>query len=305
MRALIYDVETAQNTNIGSICAVGWILLENDVIKEEGYSLINPQCTFSKINAKIHGIHANDVQDAPCFADYWNSTLKELMTTSLVIAHNAHFDISATEQALYNSHIEDPGIHYIDSMPLFKRLIKASSYQLQQLAALTHFEYHIHNAKEDTHALLHVLFSVRDLCGFEDIASMIIRTTVRAANSQTNGYVPKQIPKKSTQIPAYSHCEEEVKVLDTCLQGLRFCITGEIAGYERSDMERMIFEHGGKPTSGVSRKTDYLIVGTYSDPISGIPTMTSKHKKALEIMNQGGKIHIISPESFFAMIHKA
>ena len=56
MRALIYDVETAQNTNIGSICAVGWILLENDEIQNEGYSLINPQCTFyvNEENLNIH-----------------------------------------------------------------------------------------------------------------------------------------------------------------------------------------------------------------------------------------------------------
>ena len=66
----------------------------------------------------------------------------------------------------------------------------------------------------------------------------------------------------------------------------------------------MILEHGGKPSSGVSGKTDYLIVGSYNDPVSGTPAMTSKHKKALELKEQGGKIQIITPELFFAMINR-
>ena len=80
------------------------------------------------------------------------------------------------------------------------------------------------------------------------------------------------------------------------------CITGDFPGYERSSIERMIIEHGGKSMSSVSGKTDYLIVGTYVDPVSGIPVMTSKHKKALELINQGGKLLIISLEKFLDMI---
>ena len=46
MRIMIYDVETAQMNNIGSICSVGWILLDNDQEISSGYSLINPHCGF-------------------------------------------------------------------------------------------------------------------------------------------------------------------------------------------------------------------------------------------------------------------
>ena len=302
MRILIYDVETAQKTNIGSICSVGWILLENDNIINEGYSLINPKCSFSRVNTQIHGITSADVADAPCFAEYWNSTLCPLMTSSLVIAHSANFDLSATEQALFASDIPDPGIYYLDSLPVIKALINVPSYKLTDLASITHFEYNAHNAGEDAKALLHVLSFVRDLCGFEDLAAMLIRTPVRAENTKTNAYIPKQIDSLPPHYPNYSHCTDEVQVADQRLQGLKICITGDIPGVERSTIEQMILEHGGKPTSGVSGKTDYLIVGTYYDPVSGLPVMTSKHKKALEFIEQGGKIQIISYDTFSEMI---
>ena len=302
MRILIYDVETAQTKNIGSICSVGWILLDNDAIVDEGYSLINPHCAFSHTNVHIHGITASDVEGAPFFAEYWESTLRPLMTKALVIAHSANFDMSATEQALYLANVADPGIDYLDTLPVFKSLVDAPSYKLTDLASLTNYEYNAHNAREDVHALLHVLCHVRDLCGFEDIAAMLLRTPVRAENTKTNAYVPKRIADTPINHPIYSHCTENVQIVDGCLQGMKVCITGDVPGYKRSDIERMIMEHGGKPSSGVSGKTDFLIVGTYVDPVSGNPVLTSKHKKALELIEQGGKIRILSFEGFEKLI---
>lgn len=303
MRILIYDVETAQGTNIGSICSVGWILLNNDAIIDQGYSLINPLCSFSSTNTKIHGICSEDVKNAPCFGEYWESTLRPLMTSSLVVAHSANFDMSSTEQALYTAKLDDPGIDYLDTMPVFKTLITTSSYKLTDLASLAGYEYNAHNAGEDVKALLHVLFYVRDLWGFEDLAAMFLRTTARAENTKTNSYIPKEIKLVSApRFDPYTHCTEEVQTVDCRLQGMKICVTGDIEGYERSDIERMILEHGGKPSSGVSGKTDILIVGTYVDPKVGQAVMTSKHKKAQELIDMGGKIRIIYPEEFFNMV---
>ena len=302
---LIFDVETANEKNIGSICSAGWILLENDQVLDEGYSLINPHCTFSGICTNIHGITPGDVADAPCFADYWESTLRSLMTTSLVVAHSANFDLSAIEQALYVAGVVDPGINYMDSLPVLRALVDAPSYKLPDLAAEIQYEYNAHNAGEDVHALYQVLCYVRDLCGYEDLAEMFLRSPAQIENTQTNTYIPHDIPDVRPRIPVRSHCVEEVKAVDNCFCGKKFCITGDFPGYERSDVERMILEHGGRPMTGVSGKTDYLIVGTYIDPVTGMPTQTSKHRKALELIEQGGKIQILTIEYLIGMSREA
>ena len=302
-RILIFDVETANEKNIGSICAVGWILVENHQVLDEGYSLINPKCPFSGICTSVHGITARDVTDAPCFAEYWETTLRSLMTTSLVVAHSANFDLSAIEQALFTAGVADPGISYMDSLPVLKALIDTPSYKLTNLAAEIHYEYNAHNAGEDVRALYNVLCYVRDLCGFEDLYEMFLRSPAYIENTKTNAYIPRDIPDVRPRIPVRSHCTEEVQATDSLFCGVRFCITGDFPGYERADIEYMILEHGGKPTSGVSGKTDYLIVGEYIDPVSGLPTTTSKHKKALDLAGQGGKIKIVSLDAFLQMIN--
>ncbi|GIW79759.1 MAG: hypothetical protein KatS3mg105_1566 [Gemmatales bacterium] len=45
------------------------------------------------------------------------------------------------------------------------------------------------------------------------------------------------------------------------LGGKTFVVTGKLKNYERSEIEQLIKQHGGKATSSVSKNTDYLIVG--------------------------------------------
>ena len=52
--------------------------------------------------------------------------------------------------------------------------------------------------------------------------------------------------------------------LPQTLEGLTFVVTGGLAGFTRDSIAETITAHGGKPTSSVSKKTDYVLVG--SDP---------------------------------------
>jgi DNA ligase (NAD+) len=62
--------------------------------------------------------------------------------------------------------------------------------------------------------------------------------------------------------------------LPQTLSGLTFVVTGGLESYTRDSIAETILAHGGKAASAVSKKTDYLLVG--SDP-------GSKLAKALEL----------------------
>jgi DNA ligase (NAD+) len=45
------------------------------------------------------------------------------------------------------------------------------------------------------------------------------------------------------------------------LAGLTFVVTGGLENFTRDSIAETITAHGGKPSSSVSKKTDYLLVG--------------------------------------------
>ena len=58
--------------------------------------------------------------------------------------------------------------------------------------------------------------------------------------------------------------DEPTQVLPQTLAGLTFVVTGGLESFTRDGISETIIAHGGKPASAVSKKTDYVLVG--SDP---------------------------------------
>lgn len=82
--------------------------------------------------------------------------------------------------------------------------------------------------------------------------------------------------------------KREKKVVKDILKGKTFVITGTLSKYRREEAEKLIISLGGKVSSSVSSKTDYLIVG--ADPGSKL-----EKAKALGVKT-------ISEEEFLEMI---
>lgn len=54
---------------------------------------------------------------------------------------------------------------------------------------------------------------------------------------------------------------EEVEEQGTRLAGKTFVLTGTLPTYTRKEAQTLIEKNGGKVTSSVSKKTDYLLAG--------------------------------------------
>ena len=71
------------------------------------------------------------------------------------------------------------------------------------------------------------------------------------------------------------------------MAGLTLVVTGSLTGFSRDEVAEAITSHGGKNSSSVSKKTDYVVVGT--DPGSkfakaqelGVPILDEAGFKAL------------------------
>ena len=139
-----------ENPNVrgNSVCAIGILVVENGVVKDKLYSLINPEDRFDSMNSQINGITAFQVAGSPTLKEYWDN-IKQLLTDNIIVGHNITYDLGVLSKSLARYEIEVPKFRYICTLQLSQAFIQAKSHKLTELMKDIGYSYNAHNALED------------------------------------------------------------------------------------------------------------------------------------------------------------
>ncbi len=157
------DFETATFER-SSACEVGICVVEEGkkaftktwLIKPPSYPYFHPR------TVAIHGIHPEEVADAPTFAEIWDE-INDLLHGNLMIAHNASFDAGVLNGTLDYYGLFKPKLQYLCSLKLAKKSWKnLPSYGLKNLANLHGIQFNHHRAGDDAQVCAEL-----SLLGFE------------------------------------------------------------------------------------------------------------------------------------------
>jgi len=135
-------------------CEIGICRVENGVIQTTRSWLIKPAC-FPYMNYwcyQTHGISSEMLKEELSFGDLW-STLKPFLDDTLLVAHNAPFDMGVLRASLKWYDLALPHSDYLCSVSLSRRAWKGlSSYRLNDLCQLHDIHFHHHRAGADAEA---------------------------------------------------------------------------------------------------------------------------------------------------------
>lgn len=155
------DFETA-NHESASACALGLCLSDaaGEILCEENI-LINPETYFYSSNIAVHGIRPADVKDSPSFP-FAHQRLQDLLLEypgSLVVCHNARFDIGVLQSSCRKYSLPCPVFPYICTLRTARKCCRnLESYRLSALSktfSLPDFSHH--NALADARQALLLL----------------------------------------------------------------------------------------------------------------------------------------------------
>lgn len=104
MRYTIFDVETPNRAN-DRMSAIGIVVIEDDCVKDEFYSLVNPEVPFDEFNVALTGITPQMADEAPTFAQLW-PRIRPYMDDAILVAHSAQFDLAVLSKCLRHYRIE-------------------------------------------------------------------------------------------------------------------------------------------------------------------------------------------------------
>ena len=165
-RFIVFDVETPNRYN-NRMSAIGIDVIEDGVIVNEYYSLVNPEQPFDYFNTRLTGISKETVAGAPTFPVLWGE-IEPLMSSGLLVAHNAIFDMNVLKKCLCDYQINwKPYVRYTCTVQLGRRLQPGVSHKLNDVCDRLGICLNHHQANSDSHAcaeiLLHYLQSGADV----------------------------------------------------------------------------------------------------------------------------------------------
>lgn len=137
------DFETA-NHNRSSICSVGVVIVENEIIVDKFYRLVRPRPNFYSFWAtRIHGLTYHDTLDEAEFPEVWQEISPKLKDLPL-IAHNSPFDSGCLKAVhdLYGIEYPDYTFH-CTCRAAKKHFPGLQNYQLKTVAK--HIGYNLDN----------------------------------------------------------------------------------------------------------------------------------------------------------------
>ncbi|MEV9639156.1 exonuclease domain-containing protein [Mammaliicoccus sciuri] len=300
MDFITLDFETA-NASRDSVCAIGLVKYKDGNIVETLETLINPEDDFDYYNIEIHGITKEMVEDAPTFNEYY-PRFCEFIENQIVLAHYATFDMSVLRYACEKYLLNYPTFKYSCTYQLSKKLLPNElNYKLKTLASKFNYDFEHHDALEDAKACGHILlrlFKETNTTEFDDLLS---KADLLMGEHSIDNYRPS---KTKSYRASLTDITPGVTEFDSnhVLFNKSVTFTGSLKSLVRKEAAQKVVDLGGTYGNGVTKATDFLIVGDYDLTQFGDGFLSSKMKKANLLKEQGQDIEIVDEREFLMMI---
>ncbi len=163
MRYAAFDVETPNRYN-SKISAIGITVVESEdrfpgrgIISDYYYSYVDPETHFDRFNTWLTHIDQDTVAGAPSFSQLWK-TIEPIFGDSVLVAHNAQFDMGVLKRCLDAYDIRWKGsVPYCCTVVMGRQLLPGMSHKLDSLCDHYGIFLDHHHAGSDSRACAELL----------------------------------------------------------------------------------------------------------------------------------------------------
>jgi DNA polymerase III subunit epsilon len=295
------DFETA-NSYRGSPCSVGLVKVRDGGIVDESGTLIRPPAGFDHFdgfNTSLHGIDAQMVADAP---RWWQVAdwIVDYIGSDTVVCHNAGFDVGVLRHACTADQIAWPQVDYLCTLVLARRAFRLPSYRLPFVAAecdvslVSH-----HQASDDARCAALIAVAMARKQDAETLAQLAESFDVRIGHMEEGRYTPSARGGHGSGYkllrPDANPCADP----DHPFYGRILVFTGTLQSRTRQMAWESVVKVGGIPESGVTKRTNILVIGDINPAVltPGIVT-TGKAAKVFALQDKGQDIEVMTEDDF-------
>lgn len=279
----IIDFETTGLKYVDDeIIEIGAIKVRDLKIVDTYSTLCNPLEPIT--NSHIHGITDEDVREYKHSKEYVGDLLN-FIDNDIIFAYNAPFDMTFLN-VLLDKNVENK---IVDVLDLARKYDIRDSYKLENIKTELEFEVESHRAVSDCGTTLQYYKYLLENKNIQKVDFMAFKNGLDSLRIQKSSKLAKKIMNSYT--PDLSCADENHP-----FYGKKVCFTGALNSIGREAACLKVLDLGGETQTGVTMKTDFLVVGYYE-------TITSKELKARDYNERKNlDIKIIDEDEFLELI---
>lgn len=288
----VIDTETTGlDFQFDKIIEIAALKIQNGKIIDKFSSLINPGFEIDEFIEDLTGIKNEDLKNAPNEKEAFSNFLP-FVGDDVVVAHNANFDINFVYDAAYRNGFPDFSNNFVDTLRLSREIRPdLEHHRLKDLAD----EYQIvpdvfHRALADCETTWRI-FEKLSVEASEKGIDFEEREKLRRQKNHEKDFRAKNIVAEEGQEKPWNPLYQKQCVF-----------TGKLESLTRKEAAQLVANLGGICTDGVTKKTNFLIMGSneYHPNVEG--GKSSKQKKAESLILKGADLQILSEASFLEML---
>lgn len=288
---IVFDIETTGlDSSYDEVIEIGAIKIKNNKIVSKFNSLVKPKNAIDEYITELTGITNEMVKDAPTIEEVLPDFM-DYIDNDILIGHNVNFDINFIYDNLYRNKLDVLTNNFIDTMRISRKLLpNLSHHRLIDLAR--YFEIDTtnnHRTLKDCEITMNV---------YENLKEIALR---KYNNVDEFKNVFKKHKKEGLRAKDIVSTNTEFDV-DNLFYNKYVVITGTLEKMLRKEAMQIIVDLGGHCEDGVTKKTNFLILGNndYNPILRG--KKSSKLIKAEILKLEGKDIEIISENVFYDII---
>ena len=295
---VVIDLETTGlSPRCDEVIEYAAIKVVNGEVVDTFQELAKPNFKVSPIITSITGITNEMLESARMTSEVYADFIK-FIGDYIVVGHNVNFDVNF----LYDYGQPDFTFRndFVDTLKLAKlKVLGLECYKLAFLCSTFGL-----NQEDGYHRALFDCIQTNKLyqhlkSGMSDDEWMSLCETRRHSSTRKNYHQSIDFKALTATIPI-----EEIDK-DNPFYRKEIVFTGALERFERKDACQIVVNLGGIPKGGVTKKTDFLVLGNndYCNNITNPEHKSSKQLKAETLMEAGFPIQIIPEDVFYDWIN--
>ena len=127
-----------------------------------------------------------------------------------------------------------------------------------------------------------------DFLNVEDVGEKMADSLVRFFSEECNRKIIKDLKKQGVGVIM----EETFILKGSILKGKTIFLTGTLPHYDRKEIMKLIEDYGGKVSTSVSKKTDYVLAGSEAGS-----KLEKANKLGIEVLDEDGLLKLLNKEA--------